>query len=182
MRFRFSVGLALVLTSSPSLSQSVEPLVHEGIVAAPLETVWNAWATSEGLQSWLAPHADIDLKIGGRMRSNYNAEGRLGDAQTIENAILAYEPLRMLSIQVSKPPEDFPFADTIRDMWTVIYFEPRTPGETLVRVVAMGFTAAEQSQAMRAFFDRGNALTIQQLQARIGAAAVPATPAAGTAQ
>jgi uncharacterized protein YndB with AHSA1/START domain len=177
MRVRFSLGFALLLTTSPCLSQSIEPLVHEGIVAAPIETVWNAWTTSEGLRSWLAPHADIELKIGGRMRSNYNAQGSLDDAQTIENAILSYEPLRMLSIQVSKAPDGFPFADTIRDMWTVIYFEPRARNQTLVRVVALGFIAGEQSQAMRAFFDRGNALTIQQLQARIGAGAPPGATA-----
>jgi len=168
MRIRFPFGIALLLAASPGLAQSTAPLVHEGIVEAPIETVWKAWTTSEGLQSWLAPHADIDLRIGGRMRANYDAAGSLRDPQTIENTILAYEPERMLSIRVSKAPDGFPFADTIEDMWTVIHFEPRAAERTLVRVVAMGFTLAEQSQAMRAFFDRGNALTIQQMQERIG--------------
>src|SRR5688572_6761423 len=60
-------------------AQDVSPVVHEGIVEAPLDAVWAAWTTSEGLRSWMAPHAEIDLRVGGRMRANYNAQGTLGD-------------------------------------------------------------------------------------------------------
>jgi uncharacterized protein YndB with AHSA1/START domain len=151
-------------------AQSIAPLVHEGAIDAPIETVWRAWTTSEGLKSWLAPHAEIDLRIDGKMRTNYNAAGDLSDAQTIENTILSYEPQRMLSVRVTKAPEDFPFADTVKDMWTIVYFEPREPGQTVIRVVSLGFTAEAQSQAMRAFFDQGNAVTIQQMQERLGPA------------
>ena len=123
------------------------------------------------LRSWLAPHAEIDFRIGGKMRANYDAAGDLSDAQTIENTILSYEPHRMLSIRVTKAPEGFPFADAVKDMWTVVYFEPGEPDQTVVRVVSLGFTAEAQSQAMRAFFDQGNAATIQQMQERLGRAA-----------
>ena len=112
MHIRFLLAFVLSSSALPSLSQTLEPLVHEGIVAAPIDVVWNAWATSEGLQSWLAPHAEIELGIGGRMRANYTAEGTLTDGDVIENSILAYEPRRMLSIRASKAPEDFPFSDT----------------------------------------------------------------------
>lgn len=168
MSIRFALAIVSFLWGMPSSGQSLEPLVHEGTVNAPIEKVWNAWTTSDGLQSWLAPHAEIDLRVGGRMRANYDVDGDLSDPQTIENTVLSYEPYRMFSIHVTKPPDDFPFAETVGDMWTVVYFEPLGPDQTAVRVVALGFTADSQSQAMRAFFDRGNALTIAQMQQRLG--------------
>ncbi len=145
-------------------AQDVSPIVCEGIVEAPLEAVWGAWTTGDGLRSWLAPHAEIDLRVGGRMRANYNAQGTLDDPQTIENAVLSFEPRRMISIRVAKTPEGFPFPNAIQHMWTVMYFEPAGSGRTHVRVVGLGFRPDEESQKMRAYFDRGNAITVQQLQ------------------
>lgn len=56
-------------------------------------------ATSTGLKAWLAPHAEIDLRIDGLMRANYDPNGSLGGPGTIGNRILAFEPERMLSIR-----------------------------------------------------------------------------------
>jgi uncharacterized protein YndB with AHSA1/START domain len=167
MGIRVVIVVTCLTFASVASGQSVAPLVHEGAIDAPIETVWRAWTTSEGLRSWLAPHAEIELKLGGTMRSNYNEAGSLRDAETIENTILSYEPERMLSIRVTKAPASFPFADTVGDMWTVVYFEPIGPNQTSVRVVSLGFTADPQSQAMRAFFDQGNAATIEQMRARL---------------
>ena len=105
------------------------------------------------------------------MRANYSAQGRLGDPQTIENTILSYEPERMLSIKVSKVPDRFPFPNAIQEMWTVVYLDMAGRGRTHIRVVSLGFTGGEESQQMRAFFDRGNAVTLEQLQGRFAATA-----------
>lgn len=164
----FIVGVLLLISGGASAQTSGE-LVHEGIIPAAIETVWASWTTSEGLRSWLAPHADIDFQIGGKMRTNYSQSGDLDDPQTIENTILSYDPFRMISIRVSKAPVDFPFPNAIYDMWTIMYFESVAPDETLVRVVAHGFSTDEESKRMRAFFEQGNAATILQMQVGIGA-------------
>lgn len=139
------------------------------VVAAPLDAVWAAWTTGDGLRSWLAPHAEIDLRIGGRMRSNYNAQGTLDDPQAIENVVLSFEPQRMISIRVAKAPANFPFPNAIGEMWTVLYFEAAGRNATRVRVVGMGFNGSDESQRMRAFFERGNATTLEQLQRHFAA-------------
>ena len=169
MKKQILLVIALAGYCCGAVAQNVSPIVQEGTVNTSIDTVWRAWTTSEGLQSWLAPHAAIDLRVGGKMRANYDAAGSLDDGQAIENTILSYEPERMLSIRVSKAPDGFPFADVIQDMWTVVYFEPRGPNATQVRVVSLGFTTEPQSQAMRAFFEQGNADTVRQMQERIGA-------------
>ena len=150
-------------------AQDTSPVVHEGIVEAPLESVWAAFTTTDGLRAWLAPHAEIDLRVGGLMRTNYDAQGQLGDPQTIENTILSFEPGRMMSIKVSKPPANFPFANAVRQMWTVVYFDADGPARTKVREVSLGFGADEESQKMRAFFSQGNATTLAQLQRHFAA-------------
>jgi uncharacterized protein YndB with AHSA1/START domain len=159
------VAVAVVAALSRSVNaQDVSLIVHDGIVEAPLEAVWAAWATSDGLRSWLAPHAEIDLRVGGLMRTNYSAQGVLGDPQTIENTVLSFEPQRMISIKVAKSPTGFPFPNAIKQMWSVIYFEAAGATRTKVREVSLGFGTDEESQKMRAFFDQGNATTLKQLQ------------------
>jgi len=162
--------VALALVSLVSAGNGPQPLVTESVVAAPLDAVWNAFTTSAGLESWMAAHAAIDLRIGGTIQTVYASEGKLGDASTIENTILAYEPNRMLSIKVSKAPDGFPFPHAIKSMWTVIYFEPVGSTATRIREVSMGFGTDDESQKMRQFFDRGNAATMAALQKRFGSA------------
>ena len=158
--------LVVCLLASASQAKASESIVTEGVVSAPVAAVWNAWATTAGLKSWLAPHADIDLRIDGLMRSNYDPKGSLGDSGTIENRVLAYEPERMLSIKVAKAPEKFPFVSRIGDMWTVLYLYPTPDGKTRLRIVGMGFGTDVESQKMKEFFKEGNAYTLAQLQKR----------------
>jgi uncharacterized protein YndB with AHSA1/START domain len=156
----FAIGPGLVV------AKDVGPITHEGTVCAPVELVWDAWTTSEGLRSWLAPHAEIDLRVGGIMRTNYNPGGYLGDSTTIENKILSYDPMRMLAIKVHKTPQGFPFSTAVQDMWTIVYFSETESGRTHIRIIGLGFTDSDESQQMRSFFDKGNATTLTQLQQR----------------
>jgi uncharacterized protein YndB with AHSA1/START domain len=145
-------------------AQNIEPIVSEAIIEAPVEAVWAAWSTGAGLREWLAPHAEIEMRIGGLMRTSYNAQATLGDASTIENVVLSFEPGRMLSIRVAKTPEGFPFPNAIQHMWTVIYLEPLDSGRTRIRVVGLGFGPDEEFLRMRDFFQRGNDATLRGLQ------------------
>jgi uncharacterized protein YndB with AHSA1/START domain len=82
--------------------------------------VWDAFTTKQGQESWNVAHAEIELKVGGKMRTHYDPKGRIGDPDTIENTILCFEPKRMLAIQVINPPEKFPYKSAIKNMWTVL--------------------------------------------------------------
>lgn len=164
-------GLLLATLAASAHGQDTGAIVAEGIVESSVETVWEAWSTDRGLMSWLAPHASIDFRVGGAMRTNYDPAGSLGDSQTIENTILSFEPHRMLSLKVTKAPQNFSFPRAIHEMWTVMYFEPLAGSRTKVRVVSLGFSADDESQRMRAFFERGNLTTIEQLKRGLTAGA-----------
>lgn len=114
----------------------------------------------------MVAHAEIDLKLGGVMKTQYKPDGTTDDASAIANQILSYDPSRMLSFRVVKAPATFPFPEAIQKMWTVVYFEAHGEKATRVRVVSLGFTDDEQSQKMREFFTRGNATTLEHLQKR----------------
>ncbi len=143
--------------------ESLAPLVHVSEINAPLDFVWDAFATSKGLAAWMAPLAIIDLRVGGKMLANYHADGKLGDANTIENTILSFDPQRMISLKATKPPASFPFKDAIAKTWSVMYFEALSPRRTSIRIVGMGYDESEQSQRMRSFFKMGNDWTLKEL-------------------
>jgi uncharacterized protein YndB with AHSA1/START domain len=160
------LAMVLATISMAAVGAEENSLVHEGAVAAPLDDVWNAFTTKEGQESWMVAHSEIELKIGGRMRTHYDPKGTIGDAKTIENTIICYDPKHMFSLKVSKTPEGFPFPNAVKQMWTVIYFEANDVKTTRVRIVGLGFGDDEDSKKMRAFFDRGNAFTLKKLQER----------------
>jgi uncharacterized protein YndB with AHSA1/START domain len=156
--------LTLVLCAVVCRADAQPQLAHEGVVEASVHSVWEAYTTKAGLESWMVAHAEIDLRVGGILRTHYDPKGKLGDSKTIENTILSYEPERMLSLRVSKAPEGFPFPNAVQNMWTVVYFEAIGSGKTRLREVSLGFGGDDESKNMREFFERGNAATLAELQ------------------
>ncbi|MEO6078345.1 MAG: SRPBCC domain-containing protein [Steroidobacteraceae bacterium] len=148
-------------------SPANEPsFVNQGIVSAPVAEVWKVWSTSQGFRSLGVALADVDLRLGGVIRSRYSADGALGDAQTVENEILAFEPPRMIAIRIRKPPATFPFKEAWKHTWTVVTLTPLEGDKTHVRVASVGYGSDAEAQAMRRFFERGNQDTIGALVAR----------------
>lgn len=139
-----------------------EPQVTEGFVNAPVAEVWRLFTTSAGYLATGAAQAEVRLAVGGEIRSHYDPKGTLGDAQTIVNEILAYEPERMLAIRIKQAPASFPHRDAVAGTWTVIYFNP-AGDMTQVRIVGLGYDDSPGSQAMRKFFAEGNRATLDRI-------------------
>jgi uncharacterized protein YndB with AHSA1/START domain len=144
------LALLLFLVASPS-----DPVVTEATVNAPVDAVWRGFTTKAGLEAWLFGKTEIDLKVGGLWLTNYSKTSDLHDSTTIQQTILAFDPGRMMTFRTTKPPADFPYPQ-ITQTWTVVYFEPIAPNKTRILVRMFGFGDDEQSQKMRAFFERGN--------------------------
>lgn len=159
----------LLATSMIMHGQPSDSVTLEAVIDAPVEVVWNAYTTKAGVESWMAPKAEVDLSIGGTLRTHFDPQGTIGDAQTIENRILSFDPKRMLSLKVAKAPANFPYANAITRIWSVVYFTPE--GEkTRVSEVTMGFSDDPESQALRKFLEDGNRYLLGQLQKRFAGA------------
>lgn len=157
------VCIALTTPFSPAVADETRE-VFEIEIDAGIHEVWEAFTTTAGIQSWVAPLAEIDFKVGGKWRANYNAEGELGDSTTIENTILAYDPMRMISLKATTFPEGFAFVEAAKETWSVFYFSPVSTLRTKITVVGLGYTDSEQSQKMRSFFDEANEYSLKELE------------------
>ena len=149
---------------SPIASNGAPSFVNEGLISAPPEAVWSVFTSGEGYKALGVAKADVDLRLGGLIRSHYKATGVLGDEATIVNRILAYEPPRMIAIRIEQPPKGFPFPEAWKKTWTVITLTSVGDSRTHLRIASMGYGADEESAAMRKFFEAGNAATLQALQ------------------
>ncbi len=181
-----SIGLvgAILTAGAPAPAQEGAPpgdgpLVHEGIVDAPVAEVWRVFTTGEGWKKLGVAKAEVDLRVGGLIRTHYSPEGVLGDESTIQNRILAFEPERMLAICVDKPPRGFPFKEAWKATWSVMTLTDLGDGRTHLRLAGLGYGADPESQAMRKFFLDGNAWTLKKLQSELRGAAKPGSPAGG---
>lgn len=162
----FLVVISAVFVCASAFGQD-NRIVDEFEIEANIDDVWNAFTTTNGLKSWVAPLADIDFRIGGKWRANYNKDGKLGDATTIENTILCYDPKRMLSIKATTFPEGFEFVDAAKETWSVFYFTRTSDAKTKITIVGLGYTDSEQSKKMRAFFKPANKYSMDQLKAAL---------------
>lgn len=140
-------------------------LRSEVVVEAPIERVWAAFTTEEGIESWMVPVTSIDLRVGGEWRTSYNPSSNLRDADTIVHTILAYEPMRMLATRTT-PPESaarlFGGVDFSR-LWSVYRFEPIDAGSTRVTVSGMGYGEGEAWDRVYTFFEQNNPVVLQEL-------------------
>lgn len=168
-RIRWTLLAAALQLSRVSFGQTVDTapsFINEATINAPVAAVWKVWTSGEGYKLVGVAQADVDFRVGGLIRSHYSATGALGDEETIENRILAYEPQRMIAIQIAKPPKSFPFKEAWKSTWTVVTLTDAGNNRTHVRVASMGYGNDKESAAMRRFFESGNASTLKTLQER----------------
>lgn len=155
----------LLLSAAFTFAQAGEgSFVNEGDVNAPVVEVWKVFSTGEGYKKLGPQLADMDFRIGGLIRTRYSADGVLGDDGTIEQEIMAYEPLRMLAVRIHKPPKTFPFKETWKHTWTVITLTDAGGGKTHVRTTSLGYNDSAEDKAMATFFKAGNQEVIETLQ------------------
>lgn len=140
-------------------------LCVEGVVPAPVAEVWGLWAEPEELRTWLAPVASIDLRPGGMMEASYDASGHLGADNNILNRVISVVPLQSFVIQVARQPQGVP--NEVRELATLVEFEPQGERATRVRVSMLGFRQGQTFDDLYAFFARGNAYTLNKLSERV---------------
>ena len=155
--------LAALLGSELIPAASVDPIVTTGIVNAPLSEVWKVLTTKEGIESWMVAKTEFELRVGATWKTSYSKESTLDDDAAIHHTILAYDPGRMFSFRTIKYPKGFAFPNAIAKAWTVIYLEPVGEHQTRFTGRMLGFADDEESQKMRAFFERGNQQTLDSL-------------------
>jgi len=74
-------------------------LIQKVIVKAPVKDVWRAYTTNNGWVAWASPIAEIDLRVGGTIKTHYGDNAKIGDAGTNTLHIVNYVPERVLTLR-----------------------------------------------------------------------------------
>jgi uncharacterized protein YndB with AHSA1/START domain len=141
-------------------------LQHRIVIPASLDSIWWAFTTTEGVQSWAVPLAHVDFRLGGIWESSYQPGARIGDAGNIRNRFISFLPRRMISMQAIDAPPGFPHPDLLPELFTVMEFQPLGEAGVRVTVSGVGYRTGQEYDAIRSLFDQGNAWSLQQLHRR----------------
>lgn len=126
-------------------------------VPAPRAEVWKAFSTSEGLSSWLAPNAVVDLKPGGDWMVRFPGGSSAG------GTIVSFVPQQEIVIS-ALAPEKFP---TVRAQRTTARFELEDHGTgTLVRLTQTGWKDGDEWDRAYEYLTAGNAQLLATLHRR----------------
>jgi len=146
-------------THSPELV-----LIQEFKVKASISKVWEAYTTKKGYESWAVPIAEIDLKVGGTIKTNYNKDGAIGDSSTIVTHIINYVPFQILTLQ-AEITDNFPafMKSEEKDFYNLIYFEALSENQTRIKSYGIGYKNTPKYLELMNYFILGNEATLKQL-------------------
>lgn len=144
--------LALIFTVFATHARAqLRPMVYtDTTVDADLETVWDDWTTAEGLESFFAPKAIVDLKPGGAYEIWFLPDAPEGQRGADNGVVLGYQDKRMIQFTWAMPP----YMPEIRPSMTVVqvWFVPVSDTQTRVRLFHTGFGDGEDWEKARDYF------------------------------
>lgn len=144
---------AAAMTAAPG----ERALVLELTIPAPRAEVWKAFATSEGLSTWLTPQATVDLRAGGEWTAHFPGGSTGG------GTIVSFVPEKEL-VLMALAPDKFP---TVRATRTRAQFDfEERGGATVVRLTQTGWKDGEEWDKAYEYLAVGNAQLLATLHRR----------------
>jgi uncharacterized protein YndB with AHSA1/START domain len=143
-------------TVAPSAAPP-EKLVIEIEVPAALPDVWKAFATSDGLSTWLGPNATVDLRPGGDWLVHFP------NGSTGGGTIVSFVPEKEI-VLAALAPDQFPHVRAERTH-AVFAFEPRGTS-TVVRLTQTGWKEGAEWNHAYEYLVAGNAQLLSMLYQR----------------
>jgi uncharacterized protein YndB with AHSA1/START domain len=154
---RFLTALVGLVFASMAVAQE-RAIVTEVVVAAPIEAVWASWTTKSGIESFFAPGAEIDARVGGAFHVHFNPYGKPGEKGADDSRFMALQKPTMLSFDWNAPPH-LPEARSQRT-FVIVRLADVDGRSTRVRLHHTGWGDGGQWDQAYAYFDRawGNVL------------------------
>lgn len=124
----------------------------EVTVKAPIEKVWEAWTTQEGITSFFAPGCNVDLRADGLYEIFFAPDAEPGMRGADDMRILALQEPSMLSFTWNAPPS----LPKVRGQRThvTLRLEPAGDGRTCVRLTHDGWGDGGEWDKAFAYFER----------------------------
>ena len=155
---------AVRVTTSVEADMS-RTMVHEVLVDASVADVWTEISTPQGWMNWAVPSAWISPTDPDILETSYDRTDVPGSPGTIQQRFVARIPGRLLAFRTIKAPTGFPHWETYRGVTSLFEIEP-VGRQTRVQLTSTGYSDNDAGRALIAFFERGNAQTLESLQRR----------------
>lgn len=153
-----------VRTSRPQTVSGERVLRVETTLQQPLERVWKAFATEEGLKCWIAPVVRLDLRTGGSLSTNYDKAATIGSPGTISLVVLNYVEDQEITFKVKL---NSTFSERLQsedgNLQEVVVFHRLPNGGTKVVSSMVGWRSGEEWDKAFEFFARGNEWSYKSL-------------------
>ena len=157
-------GLACALALSTCVAAEERALSKQVTVKAPVDAVWNAWTTTEGVKSFFAPDARIEARPDGPFEVYMNPYAQPGMKGADDMRVLAVQDGKMISYTWNAPPS-LPEARAQRTV-VIVRFKPAGEGETQVTMTHLGWGDGGEWDKAYAYFDKAWDTVLGNLQKR----------------
>jgi uncharacterized protein YndB with AHSA1/START domain len=159
------IMLALFVAAFVALAHAQERYVDKEVrVKAPVDAVWQAWTTSEGIRSFFAPDARVEARVDGPFEVYINPLAPPGQRGADDMRFLSVQEKKMITFTWNAPPH-LPEARAQRTYVTV-RLKPISDDETLVTLHHGGWGDGGQWDQAYAYFDKAWANVLANLQKR----------------
>ena len=146
------------------MSGKMKKIYKEIQVSASISDVWNAFTTAEGIKTFFAPDAKIELWLGGTYEIYFNPPEDVGNRGSEGCSVLSFIPEKMLSFTWNAPPE-FPNVRKER-AWVVLEFEGLKDNTVLVRLTHLGWKEGKEWDEVYNYFDSAWGVVLNRLKKR----------------
>jgi len=150
-QLRAIAGATLLLAAATAIGTE-RAIDKEVVVAAPIESVWQAWTTRAGIRTFFAPDAEIDARVGGAFHIHINPYAEPGMKGADDMRYMALQPPTMLSFDWNAPPS-LPEVRAQRT-FVVVRLAPVDAKSTRVTLHHTGWGTGGQWDDTYAYFDR----------------------------
>jgi uncharacterized protein YndB with AHSA1/START domain len=133
-------------------------IAAEVVVPAPVEQVWEAWATGAGAQTFLAPRCRIEARPGGAYEILFRLDAPEGQRGSEGMIVLAAQAPHLLSFTWNAPPH-LPAVRAQRTHVTV-RLAPAGAGHTRVTLRHDGWGEGGEWDEAFAYFERAWTRTV----------------------
>ena len=167
---------ALAVSCGTLLAARAEERViaKQVVVKAPVDAVWSAWTTTQGVKSFFAPDARVEARADGPFEIYFNPYAPPGSKGADDMRFLALQPQKMLSFTWNAPP----YFPEVRGQRTsvVVRLAPAGDGQTLVSLTHGGFGDGGQWDQVYDYFHKAWGNVLANLEKRFAEGPIDWSP------
>ena len=161
MRCMILVAGLLVACGALAAERAIEKKI---VVAAPIETVWQTWTSKAGIESFFAPEAEVDPRVGGAFHIHMDPLAPPGSKGADDMRFMALQRPTMLSFDWNAPPS-LPEARAQRT-FVIVRLADVDGRSTRVTLHHTGWGTGGEWDKTYAYFDRAWGYVLGNLKKR----------------